>query len=83
MGSSVIVPTTTCGFVLKQCSVTGFQLYCVAEADESGFCPMHRGGVRVSASKQSVNGDRDHDRDLLPWSEDDRQCFAAAEMNRR
>jgi hypothetical protein len=54
-----------------------FTQRCPAEADASGFCPVHRAPIEP---KPRIRTAVDHDRDLLPWTEADRAAFDASRL---
>lgn len=69
---------TTCRHVLRSGELNHIAgtygvLYCSANADESGYCPVHRQDQAPAASTPRPK--RDLDTDVLPWIQDDRRVF--------
>lgn len=50
-------------------------IYCVGEADDSGFCPVHRTPPVPQA--RAPRSRRDIDADILPWDPSDQAIFHA------
>ena len=52
-------------------------IYCAAQADETGFCAVHRQSAQTPVKPRPSRSSRSSDSDVLPWSDDDRAVFAA------
>jgi hypothetical protein len=61
-----------CKEIIHYCGVHA--VYCVAEADASGFCPVHRLNHR-DAVDPPPRPKRVLDADVLPWSSRDERAF--------
>lgn len=70
--------THLCSAILRVDS--GTACYCIAEADASGRCPVHRERVAPSCSPLTSarsRPTRHADADVLPWANEDVALFAA------
>ena len=74
--------TLFCRHIIKQGTIThnrsdpGYAvLRCLAEADESGLCPVHRHEIALDPRRPRLK--RDLDADLLPWTEQDEAIFSS------
>jgi hypothetical protein len=87
MAHVITTVTMTCRQILREGSlVSGSggghgELRCVAEADESGYCPVHRNPRPRLVPSPTPRPKRDLNADVLPWDEHDRVVFS--EQSRR
>lgn len=79
--------TMACQQILREGSIVSGAygdhgaLRCAAEADESGFCPVHRNARPQLVPRPTPRPKRDLNADVLPWDEHDRVVFS--EQSRR
>lgn len=71
--------TRTCNWTMRHGAFgadggrTRAVIYCAAEADESGYCPVHR--TPPVPIEQAPRPKRDLDTDVLRWSSSDEAAF--------
>jgi hypothetical protein len=80
--------TPACPYIIKQGtkgdSKTHGELRCLAEADESGFCPVHAPSRQETVPlAPPARAAPDLDVDVLPWNKDDCAIFTRQPAARR
>ena len=68
-----------CSAILQ--SDSAHTVRCIAEADESGLCPVHRHGV--APLRPQPRASRDLNADVLPWADQDVAIFDAQQPMRK